>query len=127
MEGGEVNLDHTTIRNIPPPPSPTGLTAQAGTGQATLRWDAYPVDADITEWQYSVKAGGRGVEGLADNAQQWDAHGRAYGDGPDWRRDLYVLGAGGQQYWSRFGDGGCVGGFDARSVLRGLSRPIRRP
>ena len=60
MEGGEVNLDYTTIRNMPPPPSPTGLTAQAGTGQATLRWDAYPVDADITEWQYRLKPEGVG-------------------------------------------------------------------
>ena len=40
MEGGSVDLDHTTIRNMPLPPPPTGLTAQAGTGQATLRWDA---------------------------------------------------------------------------------------
>ena len=60
MEGGSVDLDYTTIRNVPPPPPPTGLTAQAGTGQATLRWDAYPVDAGITEWQYRLKPEGVG-------------------------------------------------------------------
>ena len=60
MEGGSVDLDYTTIRNTPPPPPPTGLTAQAGTGQATLRWDAHPVDADITEWQYRLKPEGVG-------------------------------------------------------------------
>lgn len=48
MEGGSVDLDHTTISDAPPPPPPMGLTAQAGTGQATLRWNAYPVDASIT-------------------------------------------------------------------------------
>ena len=61
MEGGSVDLDHTTIRNTPPPPPPTGLTAQAGTGQATLRWDIkYPIDAGITEWQYRLKPEGVG-------------------------------------------------------------------
>ena len=60
MEGGSVDLDHTTIRNMPPPPPPTGLTAQAGTSQTTLRWDAHPVDADITEWQYRLKPEGVG-------------------------------------------------------------------
>ena len=60
MEGGSVDLDYTTIRNTPPPPPPTGLTAQAGTGQATLRWDAHPVDAGITEWQYRLKPEGVG-------------------------------------------------------------------
>ncbi len=60
MPGGSVDLDHTTIRDTPPPPPPTGLTAQAGTGQATLRWDAYPVDASITAWQYRLKPEGVG-------------------------------------------------------------------
>ena len=60
MEGGSVDLDHTTIRDTPPPPPPTGLIAQAGTGQATLRWDAYPVDADIMKWQYRLKPEGVG-------------------------------------------------------------------
>ena len=60
MEGGSVDLAHTTLRNMPPPPPPTGLTAQAGTGQAALRWDAYPADADITKWQYRLKPEGVG-------------------------------------------------------------------
>ncbi|MYB68888.1 MAG: hypothetical protein F4X75_10335, partial [Gemmatimonadetes bacterium] len=60
MPGGSVDLDHTTIRDAPLPPPPTGLTAQAGTGQATLRWDAYPVDASITAWQYRLKPEGVG-------------------------------------------------------------------
>ena len=60
MEGGSVDLDHTTISDVPLPPPPTGLTAQAGTGQATLRWDAHPVDASITAWQYRLKPEGVG-------------------------------------------------------------------
>ena len=60
MEGGSVTLNHAEIRDVPPPRTrPTGLTAQAGDGQATLRWDALsPADPSVKGWQYRTRPKG---------------------------------------------------------------------
>lgn len=41
-----------------PPPKPTGLTAKAGDGQATLSWDTPPSTAQIDSWEYGFKLAG---------------------------------------------------------------------
>ena len=60
MEGGSVTLHHTGLRDGPPPRiGPTGLTAQAGRGEATLRWDNQSLsDPSITGWAYRTKPTG---------------------------------------------------------------------
>ena len=64
MEGGSVTLNHTEIRDTSPPRiGPTGLTAQAGSGEATLRWDNGSLsDPSITGWEYRTKT---------ESATQW--------------------------------------------------------
>ncbi|MYB76541.1 MAG: hypothetical protein F4X83_05490, partial [Chloroflexi bacterium] len=54
MPGGSVALNHTSIRDMAPPPAPpTGLTAQAGHKKATLAWVLPKVkDPTITAWAY---------------------------------------------------------------------------
>ena len=60
MEGGSDILNHTEIRNMYPPTArPTDLTAQAGDGEATLRWGSpSPADPSITGWQYRTRPKG---------------------------------------------------------------------
>ena len=64
MEGGSVTLNHTGLRDGPPPRiAPTGLSAQAGSGEATLRWDNGSLsDPSITGWEYRTKT---------ESATQW--------------------------------------------------------
>ena len=54
MPGGSVDLNHTSIRDMSPPPAPpTDLTAQAGDEEATLAWVLPEVnDPTITGWTY---------------------------------------------------------------------------
>ncbi len=54
MPGGSVDLNHTSIRDMAPPPAPpTGLTAQVGNKGVTLAWVLPEVDdPTITGWTY---------------------------------------------------------------------------
>ena len=54
MPGGSVDLNHTSIREMAPPPAPpTGLTAQVGNKGVTLAWVLPEVDdPTITGWTY---------------------------------------------------------------------------
>ena len=57
MEGGSVTLHHTGLRDHSRPRiGPTGLSAHAGRGEATLRWDNQSLsDPSITGWEYRTK------------------------------------------------------------------------
>ena len=64
MPGGSVDLNHTSIRDMSPPPvRPIHLRAQPGDRQVTLRWsdpvvnDSVVDDPTITGWAYRTKAG----------------------------------------------------------------------
>ena len=54
MPGGSVDLNHTSIRDMAPPPAPpTDLTAQVGNEGVTLEWVLPEVDdPTITGWTY---------------------------------------------------------------------------
>ncbi len=57
MAGSSEMVSHTQIRNAPVPTiRPTNLTAEAGDGQATLRWaEPSASDPSITGWEYRTK------------------------------------------------------------------------
>ena len=57
MSGSSEDVSHTQIRNAPVPTiRPTNLTAEAGNGQATLRWaEPSPSDPSVTGWGYRTK------------------------------------------------------------------------
>ncbi len=64
MAGSSEMVSHTQVRNAPVPSvRPTSLTAEAGDGQATLRWvEPSASDPSITGWEYRMKL---------ESASQW--------------------------------------------------------
>ena len=55
--GNGAESDEATATPLAVPAKPTGFTATAGDGQASLQWTD-PGDATITSWQYAIKTTG---------------------------------------------------------------------